>query len=108
QMRNYYAGAVPQVASSKDAHQTAYLLVPQSEAGEAFGQSAQSWHSDLHLTRMQSLTEMTVCREQGNLGYKERNELFSSFRNAYPSLATVPAHSPHARFDVLDWLPLED
>ena len=50
---------------------------------------------------------MTVCREGDNLTLVELEEILNHARRAYQEMAPQPATSPHARFDVGEWLPLE-
>jgi hypothetical protein len=45
--------------------------------------------------------------EQGRLTVRELAALLKPCRAAYESVANSPVTSPHARFDVTDWLPLE-
>jgi hypothetical protein len=49
---------------------------------------------------------MFLC-EQGGLSYTDLTPLLKSCRAAYENAAPSPLTSPHARFDVVDWLPLE-
>jgi hypothetical protein len=47
------------------------------------------------------------CREQGCLSVQELHKLMKQFRVAYEGTAPTAAVSPHARFDIVDWLPLD-
>ena len=38
---------------------------------------------------------------------RELHRMLKLCAQAYESLATVPQSSPHARFDLLDWMPLD-
>jgi hypothetical protein len=51
--------------------------------------------------------ELTICREQSALAYDELKQLLSQSRAAYDRIASHPPTSPHARFDILEWAPLE-
>jgi eukaryotic-like serine/threonine-protein kinase len=84
-----------------------YLLHPGSEASQQFAAEAQKLHPGVHLLSGSSPHDLTFCREQGSLGYVELQPLLPLCRTAYKQLATSPPHSPHARFDLAEWLPLE-
>jgi hypothetical protein len=45
--------------------------------------------------------------EQGGLALEELKSLLQPCHAAYEAAAATPLTSPHARFDVVDWLPLE-
>jgi hypothetical protein len=61
----------------------------------------------LILVRMPGQSDLMVCREQGPLSVADLQRLFQSCRRAYDETAPVPTTSPHARFDILDWVPLD-
>jgi hypothetical protein len=52
-------------------------------------------------------TEMTFCVEQGFLLPDELGSLLDTCRLAYAEFVQSPATSPHSRFDVPEWLPLD-
>jgi hypothetical protein len=47
------------------------------------------------------------CREQSALREDELERIRRACRPAYEEIANVPTVSPHARFDIRDWAPLE-
>jgi len=47
------------------------------------------------------------CREQGFLGVEELRQLLRSSRKAYDAVVGSPPTSPHSRFDIVDWVPLD-
>jgi hypothetical protein len=47
------------------------------------------------------------CREQGFLTALDLQRLLRPCRPAYEALAGVPQSSPHARCDIVDWVPLD-
>ena len=49
---------------------------------------------------------MTFCRET-KLRAADVGETLHYCREAYEERSARPAPSPHARFDVLEWLPLD-
>jgi hypothetical protein len=51
--------------------------------------------------------DLMFCREQPGLGTEDLERLLASCRDAYRETATNPPSSPHARFDIQDWTPLD-
>ena len=47
------------------------------------------------------------CREQGCLTMQDLQRLLKPCRGTYDGSANNPASSPHARFDITDWVPLD-
>ncbi len=106
-IRKTHQGAVPVLGGQDEKAQAAYLLVPDSEAGRSLGFEAQRAIPGLTVVKSNALTELTVCREQDSLGVAELQQLLNLSRLAYQEMAPQPPTSPHARFDVIEWLPLE-
>jgi hypothetical protein len=106
-LRQTYAGAAPTVGGAEDDWQAAYLLVPDSEAGQTLADEAEELVRGLQPVTTTALTELTVCRESGGLTHAELAQLLNLGRMAYQEKAPQPTTSPHARFDVMEWLPLE-
>jgi len=107
QLRKYYDAATPLVAGSTGG-QIGYLVVPQSEAGQALGERAMEGRPDLQvISGVSQATDLMFCREQGYLNTIELESLLSSCRTAYQELSLTPATSPHSRFDILQWIPLD-
>ncbi len=48
-----------------------------------------------------------ICREQGKLNLDDVQALMNPCRKAYEEAAIMPQLSPHSRFDIMDWLPLD-
>jgi eukaryotic-like serine/threonine-protein kinase len=107
QVRTYYERATPLLVSRDPATQDAYLLAPASESGKAFGATAEEAVRDLQLVRVPGQAHLTVCREQGYLSAEDLQRLLRPCRRAYEELAFAPTASPHARFDITDWVPLD-
>jgi serine/threonine protein kinase len=107
EFRKTYAGAAPLLGGQADHRQTVYLLVPDSEAGRSLGQLAQQAIPSLHVLHTASPTELAICREQDCLTLTELQQLLKQSRLAYQEKAPQGPTSPHARFDVLEWMPLE-
>ena len=80
---------------------------PASEAGKAFGEQARQVQSDLQVVLAPGQAHLMFCREQGFLTSEELEPLLRPCRAAYEDLVLVPNTSPHARFDIVDWMPLD-
>jgi hypothetical protein len=106
-MSQAHAAAIPTVGGAGDGRQGAYLLVPDSEAGRALADEAKRAVPGLESVLTTALTELTACRESDGLGYAEMQQILNLGRMAYQEMAPQPTTSPHARFDVMEWLPLE-
>jgi hypothetical protein len=103
----HYDRAVPLVTDQTNTNQYAFLLVPASEAGKELGEEAQGSLPALHLLRVPGQADLMFCREQSNLSTEDLLRLMRPFRAAYDQLVRMPNTSPHARFDVTNWVPLE-
>lgn len=103
----HFANAVPMVAGKDEANQQAFLLLPASEAGKELGEQAKDAVPLLHLVRVPGQADLMFCREQGFLTHEELLRLLDHCRPAYREFSAVPAMSPHARFDVTDWVPID-
>ena len=55
-----------------------------------------------------SATDLMFCREQGCLRPDEVKTLTSLCLPAYYAAMASPQFSPHARFDVTEWMPLSE
>ena len=99
--------ARPQVAGSADNEKT-YLLVPDSELGDELTAHFGDEVRDARVLRETGFTsDVIVCREQGNLRGVELDNLLIHCREGYQELSMKAASSPHSRFDILEWMPLE-
>jgi hypothetical protein len=107
QAQDYFDRGAPLLASKDIATQDAYLLVPTSEGGKAFGAAAQLSVADLQLVRVPGQAHLMFCREQGYLSPEDLQKLLRSCRSAYEEAKTVVTISPHARFDITDWVPID-
>jgi serine/threonine protein kinase len=103
----HFAKAAPMVEAKDGARQHAYLLVPASEAGKHLGEQAKQVLGTLQILPVHGQADLMFCREQANLSPEEVQRLFRPFGPAYAKLAAVPNTSPHARFDISDWVPLD-
>jgi hypothetical protein len=84
-----------------------FLLVPASDAGKRYGEQAQDVLPDLHLVNVPGQADLMFCREQVELSLDDLDDLLSACRAAYEEAVNLPQSSPHARFDIQDWMPLD-
>jgi hypothetical protein len=99
--------AAPLVPGEDEANQFNFLLVPASEAGKQLGDQAKQIIPKLELVRVPGQSDLMFCREQGFLSQDDLKRTFRACRQAYEDTRVVPTTSPHARFDILDWVPLD-
>jgi eukaryotic-like serine/threonine-protein kinase len=104
---SHFANAAPMVAAKDDANQQAYLLLPASDAGKELGDLAKDAVPTMHLVRVGGQWDLMFCREQGYLNQEDLLRLLNHCRPAYRELSAVPGLSPHARFDITDWVPID-
>ena len=82
-------------------------MVPESDAGSDLGRDAQAVVSGLEVVPTGTLTESTFVRVQSSMALEELKQLLQLSRTAYGETAGQPPVSSHARFDILEWVPLE-
>jgi hypothetical protein len=107
QIRRYLDRAAPLVTEGNDKGPHSFLLVPASDVGKHLGEAVLATLPDLKVVRVPGQADLMFCREQGCLSVQELHKLLQQFRNAYEAAVTAPITSPHARFDIVDWLPLD-
>jgi hypothetical protein len=105
--RAYLDRATPLLAARKESQQHAFLLVPASPAGKALGEAITTALPEVKLVRVPGQSDLMFCREQGTLAVEDLHRVLRNYQAAYKGLAGAPQLSPHSRFDVLDWLPLD-
>jgi hypothetical protein len=99
--------AQPTPTKSHQPAPVSYLLIPASEAGKSFGEHARRAIPDLHLVNVAGQADLMFCREQVGLRIEDLEEFLAPCRNAYHALSLSQQSSPHSRFDVTDWTPLD-
>jgi len=107
QVRDYLERAAPLQAAGEESHQHAFLLVPASPAGKALENAIHKGFPEIRHVRVAGQSDLMLCREQGQLTAQDLQKLLKPCQAAYENLAGAPNTSPHARFDILDWLPLD-
>jgi len=104
--QKYFARAVPLVPSRNADAQASFLLIPAGEKGKAYGEAAKKLLAELQVVRVPGQADLMFCREQGPLPFDDLERVLKPCRAAYEETAAVPPVSAHARFDILDWMPL--
>jgi hypothetical protein len=107
QILEYIGRAAPMVAGKDGRQQTTYLLVPASAAGKAFGEAAHQALAEIQVVRVPGQAHLMITREQGCLTTEDLEVLIRPCQAAYEEASLVPQASPHARFDIVDWMPLD-
>ncbi|MFO0807089.1 MAG: protein kinase [Gemmataceae bacterium] len=102
-----HAVAAPSIGATEGDATLSYLMVPSSEAGLSLGQEAQNALPGLTVVPTNAPTELTFCRVATGLSEADLHQLLNLSRLAYQETAPQDAASPHARFDVKEWQPLE-
>jgi hypothetical protein len=104
------SGLVPRPAARPTpaaTRQHSFLLIPASEDGKKFGELAHNAVPGLHLVNVPGQADLMFCREQAALGVEDLERILQPCRGAYRELSSLPPTSPHARFDIQDWTPLD-
>lgn len=107
QTKDYLQRAAPLVAGKLEAKRHAFLLVPASPAGRKLADTVGAKFEDINHVRVPGQADLMFLCEQGCLTAADIHKLLKPCRAAYEGLANMPSTSPHARFDIQDWLPLD-
>ena len=98
---------MPLMALKNGKKQHTFLLIPASPAGKSLGDAVAKLFADVKLVRVPGQSDLMFLREQGGLTAADLHSLLKSSREAYNALAGAPVTSPHARFDITDWMPVD-
>jgi eukaryotic-like serine/threonine-protein kinase len=107
QIKQYLDRALPLLSDEGDKNKHSFLLVPASDIGRHLGEAVHKVLPDLKVVRVPGQADLMFCREQGCLTVQELHKVLQQFRGAYEAAAVTPQSSPHARFDIVDWSPLD-
>ena len=92
----------------KDAKmEVGFLLIPASQTGKSLGQAIEEIFPDVRQVRVPGQADLMFCRDQGALSPDDLETLFRTCAQAFESLVNAPQSSPHSRFDIMDWMPLD-
>jgi serine/threonine protein kinase len=105
-IQDYYDRSAPLVGGKDPEASSSFLLIPASDAGKIYGEHARRVVPNLHVLKVAGQADLMFCREQGYLNVEDVEHVFRACRAAYAETAVVLGASPHARFDVTDWVPL--
>ncbi len=83
------------------------MLIPASTAGKQLSEAITHQFPTVKFVRVPGQADLMFLREQGSLSAADLKALLRASRAAYEAVRAAPVSSPHARFDVTDWLPLE-
>jgi hypothetical protein len=99
--------ASPLVPGGKPKHHHTFLLIPASDHGKFLGEETAKKFPDIKVVKVSGQSDLMFCREQGVLEPEDLRKVLSTSRKVYEAMVPTPATSPHARFDLHDWLPLD-
>jgi hypothetical protein len=107
QAQDYLKRATPLIVGGMGAKQHQFLLVPASPDGRKLADTVTTAMPEVNHVRVPGQADLMFLREQGCLTIADLQKLLKPCRAAYENLAPTPNTSPHARFDVLDWVPID-
>lgn len=106
-IRDYHTRSAP-TCGAPDAGQT-FVLVPETEAGKSFADVVRrAVPAALTIPVNGAATDLMFCREHGNLRPDEVAALLTACMPAYYESLAAPQSAPHARYDVTEWLPINE
>jgi eukaryotic-like serine/threonine-protein kinase len=107
QTTDYLNRAAPLLARKDGLGQDSLLLIPASAAGKQLGEAIAHLFPDVKFVRVPGQADLMFLREQNSLSAADLRPLLKASRAAYEAVNGSQVSSPHARFDLTDWLPLE-
>lgn len=107
QTEEYLKRATPLVLGQEDRKPHTFLLVPASPAGRIVADTVAQAFPEINHVRVPGQSDLMFLCEQGGLSAADVHTILKPCRAAYDAVANSPNASPHARFDIVDWLPLD-
>jgi eukaryotic-like serine/threonine-protein kinase len=108
EVEKYLSRAEPLLqATISTGREDTFLLIPASEPGKSLAEVVQQVAPRSTVVRVPGQAHLMICREQSNLNLEDVQHLMSPCRKAYEESAIMPLASPHSRFDIAEWLPLD-
>ncbi len=107
QTKEYLERAASLVGGKLSTKQHKFVLVPASPAGRALAEKVSEAFPEINHVRVPGQSDLMFLCEQGCLTPADVQKLLRPCRVAYEALTPTPNTSPHARFDIVDWLPLD-
>jgi hypothetical protein len=84
-----------------------FVLVPETEPGKAFAAVVRRVVPAAQTIAVSgAATDLMFCSEHPNLRREEVAALMAACQPAYYQSLASPHTTPHARFDVAEWMPL--
>lgn len=106
-IQKYLARATTLVAGADKKRESAFLLVPASESGKEFAERVDKVVTGVDTVRVPGQAHLMICREQDYLSPEDIQQMLRPCHPAYEESVVVPLASPHSRFDMVDWIPLD-
>ncbi|MCS7045586.1 MAG: hypothetical protein NZO58_04440, partial [Gemmataceae bacterium] len=107
QTEEYLQRAAPLLAGKINQQQHTFLLAPASPAGRDVANAVAATFPNIHHVRVPGQADLMFLVEQGPIAQADVQKFLKPCRAAYDSLVGAPNVSPHARFDIVDWSPLD-
>jgi hypothetical protein len=107
QIQAFHSHSAPSVSAAGEQNQSTYILHPESAAGQQYVDAAQRTIQHVQLIPGTNPVDLTMCREQGFLFLSDLQPVLALCRTAYMDFVVSPNQSPHARFDIQEWVPLD-
>ena len=107
QTEEYLRRATPLIVGKQTSRQHDFLLVPASPAGRKLADTVSQAFPGIAQVRVPGQSDLMFLREQGTLTPADVHKLMKPCRAAYEAAVATPNVSPHARYDIVDWLPLD-
>ncbi len=101
------APSFPGAPTRNKATDETFLLIPASESGKQYGEEAQRVLPGVQLVNVPGQADLMFCREQTEMSVEDLDRIMRPCRRAYEEAAGTPQSSPHSRFDIQDWAPLD-
>jgi len=88
--------------------ESGFLVVPATDAGTELAEEVRQALPGIKVLPTAGQTsDIAVCREQSRLASKDLEGILGHCQEAYRELAARPSSSPHSRFDIIEWMPLD-
>jgi serine/threonine protein kinase len=105
--KNYLKRAAPLLGRGDAKHLHAFLLLPASPAGRGLSKAVEAALADLRHVKVPGQSDLMFCCDQGPLTPQDLQQMFKACSKAYRDAVPTPVSSPHCRFDLMDWMPLD-
>lgn len=106
-IKNYLERATPLFETEDPERHFNFLLVPASPSGQGMSMALQVAMPNVTHVKVAGQSDLMFCRDYGPINIRDLCRIFKICSNAYNGLANTPNSSPHSRFDILDWMPLD-